>query len=147
MNSTCCLKAFHSPTRPSLSQLNLGFSTQYSFYCSSVYLSGFIWVLFIRMLLDWNTSHFWHHVISLYGRIYQTETAMWGDMFYSATITLAPPVTLVLHGLLHLHPLSNIHVLLHNIVWHRSNINGAYALIRKIQMWSNSLFVTYISDR
>ena len=30
---------------------------------------------------------------------------MWGDMFYSATITLDPPVTLVLHGLLPLHSL------------------------------------------
>ena len=38
-------------------------------------------------------------------------------MFYSATITLVPPVTLVLHGLLPLHPLYNIPVLLHNI-WH-----------------------------
>ena len=56
-------------------------------------------------------------VISLCGRTYQTETAMWGDMFYSAMITLVPPVTLVLHGLLPLHPLYNIHVLLHNI-WH-----------------------------
>ena len=55
-------------------------------------------------------------VISLRGRTYQTETAMWGDMFYySATITLVPQVTLVLHGLLPLHPLYNIHVLLHNI--------------------------------
>ncbi len=54
-------------------------------------------------------------VISLCGRTYQTETAMWGDMFYSATITLVPQVTLVLHGLLPLHPLYNIHVLLHNI--------------------------------
>ena len=35
-------------------------------------------------------------------------------MFYSATITLVPLVTLVLHGLLPLHPLYNIHVLLHN---------------------------------
>ncbi len=56
-------------------------------------------------------------VISLCGRTYQTETDMWGDMFYSATITLVPPVTLVLHGLLPLHPLYNIPVLLHNI-WH-----------------------------
>ena len=41
---------------------------------------------------------------------------MWGDMFfYSATITLVPPVTLVLHGLLPLHPVYNMHVLLHNI--------------------------------
>ena len=39
---------------------------------------------------------------------------MWRDMFYSATITLVPPVTLVLHGLLPLHPVYNIHVLLHN---------------------------------
>ena len=39
------------------------------------------------------------------------------DTFYSATITLVPPVTLVLHGLLPLHSLYNIHVLLHNI-WH-----------------------------
>ena len=54
-------------------------------------------------------------VISLCGRTYQTETAMWGDMFYSATITLDPPVTLVLHGLLPLHSVYNIHVLLHNI--------------------------------
>ena len=54
-------------------------------------------------------------VISLCGRTYQTKTAMWGDMFYSATITLVPPVTLVLHGLLPLHPLYNIPVLLHNI--------------------------------
>ena len=52
-------------------------------------------------------------VISLCGRTYQTETAMWGDMFYSATIPLVPPVTLVLHGLLPLH-LYNMHVLLHN---------------------------------
>ena len=36
-------------------------------------------------------------------------------MFYSATITLVPPVTLVLHGLIPLHSLYNIHVLLHNI--------------------------------
>ena len=49
-------------------------------------------------------------VISLCGRTYQTETAMWGDMFYSATITLVPPVTLVLHGLLPLHPLHSIHI-------------------------------------
>ena len=28
-----------------------------------------------------------HTVISLCGRTYQTETAMWGDMFYSATTT------------------------------------------------------------
>ena len=56
-------------------------------------------------------------VISLCGRTYQTETAMWGDMFYSATITLVPQVTLVLHGLLPLHPLYNIHGLLHN-TWH-----------------------------
>ena len=54
-------------------------------------------------------------VISLCGRTYQTKAAMWGDMFYSATITLVPPVTLVLHGLLPLHSLYNIHVLLHNI--------------------------------
>ncbi len=54
-------------------------------------------------------------VISLCGRTYQTKTAMWGDMFYSATITLVPPVTLVLHGLLPLHSLYNIHVLLHNM--------------------------------
>ena len=37
-------------------------------------------------------------VISLCERTYQTETAMSGDTFYSATITLVPPVTLVLHG-------------------------------------------------
>ena len=49
------------------------------------------------------------------GRTYQTETAMWGDTFYSATITLFPPVTLILHGLLPLHPLPSIHVLLHNV--------------------------------
>ena len=30
--------------------------------------------------------------------------------FYSATITLVPPVTLVLHGSLPLHPLYNIHI-------------------------------------
>ena len=30
---------------------------------------------------------------------------MWGDTFYSAMITPVPPVTLVLHGLLPLHPL------------------------------------------
>ena len=54
-------------------------------------------------------------VISLCRRTYQTKTAMWGDRFYSATITLVPPVTLVLHGLLPLHSLHNIHVLLHNI--------------------------------
>ena len=42
---------------------------------------------------------------------------MWGDMFYSATITLVPPVTLVLHGLLPLHHLYNTYVLFHNI-WH-----------------------------
>ena len=54
-------------------------------------------------------------VISLCGRTYQTKAAMWGDMFYSATITLVPPVTLVLHGLIPLHSLYNIHVLLHNI--------------------------------
>ena len=53
-------------------------------------------------------------VISLCGWTYQTETAMWGG-FYSATITLVPPVTLVLYGLLPLHPLYNIHVLLHNM--------------------------------
>ena len=41
---------------------------------------------------------------------------MWGRRFYSATITLVPLVTLVLHGLLPLHPLYNIHVLLHNIL-------------------------------
>ena len=42
-------------------------------------------------------------VISLCGRTYQTKTAMWGDMFYSATITLVPPVTLVLHlSLIHI---------------------------------------------
>ena len=35
--------------------------------------------------------------------------------FYSATITLFPPVTLILHGLLPLHPLPSIHVLLHNV--------------------------------
>ena len=56
-----------------------------------------------------------HAVISFCGRTYQTEAAMWGDTFYSATITLVPPVTLVLHGLLPLHPLHSIHVLLHNI--------------------------------
>ena len=55
--------------------------------------------------------------ISLCGRTYQTKTDMWGETFYSATITHVPPVTLVLHGLLPLHPLCNIHVLLHNI-WH-----------------------------
>ena len=49
------------------------------------------------------------------GRTYQTETAMWGDTFYSATITLFPPVTLILHGLLPLHPLHSIHVLLHYV--------------------------------
>ena len=38
-----------------------------------------------------------------------------GETFYSATITLVPPVTLVLHGLLPLHPLYNIPVLLHNM--------------------------------
>ena len=54
-------------------------------------------------------------VISLCGRTYQTKTAMWGDMFYSAMITLVPPVTLVVHGLLPLHSLYNIHVLLHNM--------------------------------
>ena len=54
-------------------------------------------------------------VVVVVGRTYQTETAMWGDMFYLATITLAPPVTLVLHGLLPLHPLHSIHVLLHNV--------------------------------
>ena len=54
-------------------------------------------------------------VISLCGRTYQTETAMWGDMFYSATIILILPVTLVLHGLLPLHPLYSILVLLHSI--------------------------------
>ena len=52
---------------------------QYPFCCSSVYLSGFIWVLFIRMLLDWNTSHFWHHVISLCGRTYQTEDVLFSN--------------------------------------------------------------------
>ena len=35
--------------------------------------------------------------------------------FYSATITLDPPVTLVLHGLLPLHSLYTVYVLLHNI--------------------------------
>ena len=35
-------------------------------------------------------------VVVVVGRTCQTETAMWGDMFYSATITLVPPVTLVL---------------------------------------------------
>ena len=54
-------------------------------------------------------------VVVVVGRTYQTETAMWGDMFYSATITLVPPVTLVLHGLLPLHPLHSIQVLLHNV--------------------------------
>ena len=54
-------------------------------------------------------------VVVVVGRTCQTETAMWGDMFYSATITLVPPVTLVLHGLLPLYPLHRIHVLLHNI--------------------------------
>ena len=54
------------------------------------------------------------YVVSLCGRTYQTETAMSGDTFYSATITLVLPVTLVLHGLLPLHPLG-IPVLLHSI--------------------------------
>ena len=39
----------------------------------------------------------------------------YGETFYSAMITLVPPVTLVLHGLLPLHPLYNIPVLLHNM--------------------------------
>ncbi len=70
-----------------------------------------------RMFPEHVERSFLDPVISLCGRTYQTETAMWGDMFYSATITLVPQVTLVLHGLLPLHPLYNIHVLLHNI-WH-----------------------------
>ena len=52
-----------------------------------------------------------HIVISLCVRTYETERAMWGDMFYSATITLVPPVTVVSHGLLPLHPIHNIHLL------------------------------------
>ena len=40
-----------------------------------------------------------------------------GETFYSATITLVPPVALVLDGWLPLYPLSNIHVLLHSR-WH-----------------------------
>ena len=47
-------------------------------------------------------------VISLCGRTYQTETAIGETCFYSATITPVPPATLVLHGLLPLHPLHSI---------------------------------------
>ena len=54
-------------------------------------------------------------VISLCGRTYETETAMWGDVFLFSNDHFVPPVTLVLHGLLPLHPLCNIPVLLHNI--------------------------------
>ena len=59
-------------------------------------------------LPEQNTSMLIQNVVSSCGRTYQNETAMRGDRFYSATITPVPPVTLVLHGLLPLHPLYNI---------------------------------------
>ena len=111
MNSTCCLKAFHSPTRSALSQLNFGLLDAVSI------------LLFIYELI-------WLHM----GSVHQDDSGlkhvplltsfyiiMWvkisnqnshggggggGGMFYSATITLDAPVTLVLLGLLPLHSLA-----------------------------------------
>ena len=95
--------------------LSLSLSLSLDFLISCFFLISYSYPRY-RLCYTSNTpTHL--PVISLCGRTSQTETAMWENTFYSATITLVPQVTLVLHGLHPLHPLYNIHLLLHNI-WH-----------------------------
>ena len=119
MNSTCCLKAFHSPTRSALSQLNLGLLDAVSIL---LFIYVLIWLHIGSVHQDASGLK---HIplltpcyIFMWANISNRNSHVGRHVLFSKTITLVPPVSLGLYGLLPLYPLLNMYVLLHNIWQH-----------------------------